>query len=281
MRRLVSSSVPVSLPLFADRVEPLAPLFRWVGGKRWLAPLFAERGWIPRQGMRWIEPFFGGGAMALALVPPGGEVQASDQNRSLVKLWTLVQAGVFPQPPYKTDEAGYLVLRDRLNTRLSEREASEEEGELFFRVLVNGWKGLWRVNGQGRFNVPFGEASQPKNEPIFDFDRVSRRIRGWSFATRDVFDALADLRPTDFVYVDPPYIKTFAAYTKEGFGPKEHLRLLDALADHQGSVVISNAPCAEWEVEAKRRGFAVERLDKKSRLVKTTEPNEVLAYKGC
>ncbi|WP_407942634.1 DNA adenine methylase [Meiothermus luteus] len=50
--------------------QPLfAPPLKWAGGKRWLAPLIRERFWEKHSGRRLVEPFVGGMAVALSLLP--------------------------------------------------------------------------------------------------------------------------------------------------------------------------------------------------------------------
>lgn len=270
-----------SLPLFVSPPPALSPLFRWVGGKRWLVRLFAERGWIPRPGSRFVEPFAGSCAMALGLAGEGVEVWANDSNRSLVQFFRSLAAGRFPQAPYLVDEAGYAALRDRLNALLACEEVCEEEGHLFFRVLQNSWKGLWRVSQKGRYNVPFGKESQPTRPPMPPFAEVQSRIKGWTFTCGPFTTPLHQATASDFLYLDPPYVGTFSSYTKAPFGLAEHRLLLRLASEHRGSVVISNAPCEELEREGRALGFFVERLDKKSRLVSnsSTKPNEVLYSK--
>src|SRR4051812_24601907 len=48
--------------------EQLAPLIRWPGGKRWLAPRLIPLA-TPEPGARYFEPFFGGGALFFAMRP--------------------------------------------------------------------------------------------------------------------------------------------------------------------------------------------------------------------
>lgn len=60
--------------------RPLAPIFRWAGGKRWLVPEILRR--IPSSYGRYYEPFVGGGALFFALRPKLADL--ADLNPELV-----------------------------------------------------------------------------------------------------------------------------------------------------------------------------------------------------
>ncbi|MGB5631283.1 MAG: DNA adenine methylase, partial [Waterburya sp.] len=49
--------------------EILTPPLKWAGGKRWLTPIIEEI-WDKREYNRLIEPFVGGMAISLGLMPP-------------------------------------------------------------------------------------------------------------------------------------------------------------------------------------------------------------------
>src|SRR5690606_32331042 len=98
-----------------------------------------------------------------------------------------------------------------------------------------GYNGLYRVNRQGRFNVPFGRYDNPKicNEPRLRAASEVLRARGISIKVAD-FEALSErARPGDAVYFDPPYVPltktaSFTGYHSEAFGAEEHRRLAAA-----------------------------------------------------
>jgi len=96
------------------------------------------------------------------------------------------------------------------------------------------YNGLYRVNKQGLFNVPFGNNPRAvvcDREGILSASRALRRATVY----HGTFDrSLADgrVQAGDFVYLDPPYqplSKTarFTAYTDRDFQMKDHARLAD------------------------------------------------------
>src|SRR5204863_6070064 len=87
-----------------------------------------------------------------------------------------------------------------------------------------GYNGLYRVNRQGRFNVPFGRYDKPKicNEPRLRAAADALRSRGVSIKVADFEVLTAAAEPGDAVYFDPPYVPltktaSFTGYHSESF----------------------------------------------------------------
>ena len=66
------------------------PILKWAGGKTQLLPELLSR--IPRHFTRYVEPFFGGGALFFALQPDRALI--SDSNPELVNLYRQVAVDV-------------------------------------------------------------------------------------------------------------------------------------------------------------------------------------------
>jgi DNA adenine methylase len=84
--------------------------------------------------------------------------------------------------------------------------------------------------------VPFGR-HQSINYAR-DFGPCRALFAGWEFKCGD-FGGLR-LRPTDFVYADPPYDVEFTTYSAGGFSWEDQKRAALWLAAHPGPVVLSN-----------------------------------------
>jgi Site-specific DNA methylase len=69
------------------------------------------------------------------------------------------------------------------------------------------YNGLFRVNSQGQFNVPFGRYKNPN----FLDDAVLRAVNKYlnsndiTLLNQDFAEAVKDAKRGDFVYFDPPY----------------------------------------------------------------------------
>jgi DNA adenine methylase len=109
-------------------------------------------------------------------------------------------------------------------------EASIRHVAFFFLLNRTCFNGLYRVNRDGGFNVPFGGYTNPK---IFD----AENIRAASLALQlahivhgDFSNCLSFVDAQTFVYCDPPYrpltkTSSFNSYASEGFDDDDQARL--------------------------------------------------------
>ena len=113
------------------------------------------------------------------------------------------------------------------------------------------YNGLFRVNSQGQFNVPFGDYKKPA---IAD-PAIIRAIKKYfdsadiTFRSEDFERVVEDARQGDFVYFDPPYdpvsdTSSFTGYNLNGFNRDEHQRLksvCDRLTRRGVKLIVSNS----------------------------------------
>jgi DNA adenine methylase len=93
-----------------------------------------------------------------------------------------------------------------------------------------GFRGLWRVNRKGNFNVPYGEYDRPYYNRT-TLLQASVALQSAEITHRDFGVALAQAQSGDWVYLDPPYIPLggwadFRRYTPEQFGGEDDQRRL-------------------------------------------------------
>ena len=75
-----------------NTVQPtLKPPLKWAGGKRWLVPYLREY-WTPHSHRRLVEPFCGGLAVTLGLMPDSALL--NDINRHLINFFRWVSKGL-------------------------------------------------------------------------------------------------------------------------------------------------------------------------------------------
>jgi DNA adenine methylase len=215
-------------------VEPLKPPLKWAGGKRWLVPYLREY-WSPFSDRRLVEPFCGGLAVALGLLPD--KAILNDLNPHLIHFYQCLKRGIQISAPLENKEEAFYAGRKRFNEllRINHGHSAEAAG-LFYYLNRTGFNGLCRFNKKGEFNVPFGEYNRINYTR--DFTAYAQVFKRWEFTNMD-FEKLP-LKPTDFVYADPPYDVQFRQYSKEGFGFEEQERTAKWLAKHEGPVVLSN-----------------------------------------
>ncbi|MSU66353.1 MAG: Dam family site-specific DNA-(adenine-N6)-methyltransferase [Opitutus sp.] len=232
---------------YAAGVLSQRPFLKWAGGKTKLVPAIRE--FVPPGAARLIEPFVGGGAVALNLPLPAAIL--ADANEDLISVYRELQRGgekyiaqcaaLFT--PSANTAAVYYARRAEFNmTPNRGRKAC-----LFVYLNRHGYNGLCRYNARGGFNVPFGRYKAPRL-PRDALRSFHARLQTCELRHADFRDVLAEAREGDFVYCDPPYVPAsatanFTAYAKGGFGPPEQAALAAGCRDaaHRGAtVVVSN-----------------------------------------
>lgn len=227
------------------------PFVKWAGGKRWLAPTLSPMITAHLQNnpqARYIEPFLGGGAIALSLDRP--RALLSDLCAPLINVYRWVKST--PESVLRelaavvargTDEATYYKIR---------RAYIEEKGSLlraarFLYLNHTCFNGLMRTNSQGQFNVPYGFRTKPSFPQIKNLTAVKNTLVAALVYAADFREALGRARPGDLVYADSPYDGTYEGYTGSGFSETDQADLANALrrlADRGVVVLATNADTA-------------------------------------
>mgnify|MGYP002780865092 CR=1 FL=1 len=143
------------------------PIVKWAGGKSRLVPQLLAR--VPPEVGTYVEPFAGGAALFFALqasVSLGtrrvNRFVLCDRNEELMATYRAVQreveAVIAALGAYRYDRDLFYEVRARDTRGASDVERA---ARLLFlnRTCFNG---LWRVNADGRFNVPFGRYKNPR-----------------------------------------------------------------------------------------------------------------------
>jgi DNA adenine methylase len=257
--------------------EVLRPPLKWAGGKRWLVPHVAPL-WQRFRGRRLVEPFCGGLAVALGLMP--ARAWLSDINPHVVNFYRWLKRGLKVGLVMRNDTVLFYRHRERFNRLVANGAGdSAEAAALFYYLNRTGYNGLCRFNRKGEFNVPFGRYHRINY--VNDFSTYRTAFKHWNFSAVD-FEAL-ELEPSDFIYADPPYDVEFTQYSKEGFGWDEQVRLAEFLARHRGPVVLSNQATPRILRLYRKLGFAITCLFGPRMISCTgnrTPAPEVLATKG-
>lgn len=236
------------------------PPLKWAGGKRWQVPHLRPL-WEPHRHRRLVEPFCGGLAVALGLLPERAAL--NDANPHLINFYRWLQRGLRVSLPMENQEAVFYEYRARFNALLAAGKSKTAEAALLFYYLNRtGYNGLCRFNSSGEFNVPFGRYVSIGY--VTDFSEYREAFEGWTFTTGDVEDVALDR--TDFVYADPPYDVEFTQYSKGGFSWEDQERTAIALARHRGPVVLVNQATERVERLLRRLGFQVGFLDAPRRI---------------
>ncbi len=201
------------------------PFIKWAGGKQALLaqilPLF------PSDFECYYEPFVGGGSVFFALNHSRAFV--NDENGWLIDTYQALRdnfkavARELDKLPNTKED--FLRVREVDPSSLS----VEKRAASFIFLNKTCFRGLFRVNKKGQFNVPYGEY-QRRYYSIENLAAVSKALKQVKFSTGDFEDCLVDVTRNDFVYFDPPYYKVggfsdFNRYTAGQFREPQHLRL--------------------------------------------------------
>ena len=214
-------------------MAPKPPL-KWAGGKRWQVPHLVDY-WERNRDSRLVEPFCGGLAVTLGLMPE--RALLNDINPHVINFYRQLKMGLVITTPMSKTESKYYAARARFNRLVAAGDGNTAKAaSLFYYLNRTGYNGLCRFNSRGGYNVPFGQYATINYKR--DFLEYKSVLANWEFTNTD-FDAMP-LKPGDFVYADPPYDVEFTSYSKGGFNWSEQERAANWLAKHNGPVVLSN-----------------------------------------
>lgn len=270
----IAANRPIDYPITQSPDSPIRPLLKWAGGKRQLLPQL--RRFYPRSFNRYIEPFFGSGAVFFDLYAAAQlrdrEIVLIDSNADLIGCYETVRDAP-DQVARELDDlaiahardgrALYYVVRDGRFNPLRD-QLRQADGRIAYTpplaamlIYLNrtGFNGLFRVNARGAFNVPAGRYERPK---IADRDKLLRVAEALSGPRVRLlcgsFEAALDIAGRgDFLYFDPPYAPvsrtaSFTAYTPLRFDRAKQERLQQvviALARRGCHVLLSNSTADE------------------------------------
>jgi DNA adenine methylase len=276
------------------------PFLKWAGGKRQLLNQFL--GMYPpalKTGAikNYYEPFLGSGAVFFDIA---GRYQIEnahlfDINSALVMCYQVIQSDLAKLLEILYNhEKKYLALNkeQRLAYFYEQRQQFNQQGfetsllksqgkriasaaQLIFlnRTCYNG---LFRVNSKGEFNTPAGDYTKPVICDSKNLTAVSKVLDKATIQQADFREALNNIRPSSFVYLDPPYrplskTASFTAYSKSIFQDEEQAQLaaLYRKLDKKGALLmLSNSDTADKFFDKLYRGFIIKRVPAR-RLINT------------
>lgn len=256
---MITNHTPWQLLLNFEGVEegfsiiPKAvPFLKWAGGKRKLVDIIIAAA-LPSF-KRYLEPFVGGGAVALALgYQP---MLLNDSNTELMNTYRVVcddlenLLALLDEHQKMHSETYFYAVRAQNPTALSPCEQAAR----FIYLNKTCFNGLYRVNKYGQFNVPYGRYTNPI---LYDRDTIfaaSQVLRGAALYAEDYCTFLKEhAQSGDFIYLDPPYMpisqfSDFKRYTKEQFREDDQRKLAQVYNDliELGAYPILSNSCSEF-----------------------------------
>jgi DNA adenine methylase len=233
----------------------LRPFLKWAGGKRQLLPILRE--YIPKNfgSTTYFEPFVGAGAFLFDLQPKKAFI--NDANKELINCYQTIK-----NKPNELLELTREYQKDISKERFYElRELDRKSDfnslsdvERAARIIYLNktcFNGLFRVNSQGQFNVPYGDNKNPIVADEVVIGAVSKYLNenNIQITNQDFEESVSNAKKGNFIYFDPPYdpisdSSSFTGYDLSGFGKNEQRRLrnlCDRLVKRGCKVLLSNS----------------------------------------
>jgi DNA adenine methylase len=227
------------------------PFLKWAGGKRQLLPEI--RKYIPKKINTYYEPFLGAGAVLFDIQPKKAVI--NDVNTELINTYIAIRDHVDELindlKKHKNEKEYFYAIRD-LDRKEEFKELSlVEKASRIIYLNKTCFNGLFRVNSQGHFNVPFGKYKNPQivNEIVLRAVHNYLNSNDITILNVDFEKAVENAKKGDFIYFDPPYdpvsdTSSFTGYSLYGFDKDDQIRLRDLFVelDKRGcKVLLSNS----------------------------------------
>lgn len=226
----------------------MKPMIKYRGGKSKEIPYIVWH--IPRFSGRYVEPFFGGGALFFHLEPRKAII--NDINSKLMGFYRGVRDD-YAHLRKELDEIGNIYIRYRKEFEDLKKENPNERVEdkneilyyklrdmfnnlvpkkysdalLYYYINKTAYSGMIRYNTRGEFNVPFGRYAHLNTNLVTQSHSLLLQ-RAEIFNT-DYSEIFNKCKSDDFVFLDPPYDCIFSDYGneiyKEGFNEDSHRKL--------------------------------------------------------
>lgn len=228
----------------------MRPPLRWLGGKYRVRRLLGRLSEMVVTD-RLIDPFLGGGSTLHIF---GSPFVAGDSNSELINFHRvcverpkeLLQSTL----SIPDDSSSYYRVRGLSPSTPFDRAVR------FFYLNRTSYGGMYRVNQEGTFNVPYGGGGRLNvsllTASMFEHARV---LANGVLHENDFEKVIAYATSNDLLFADPPYsapnVDTFNRYAIKPFANRDHRRLSALLVKKasEGAAVIATLPASAQVLE--------------------------------
>ncbi len=245
-------------------LSQISPYVKWVGGKRQMIDELISL--VPKHYNNYIEPFFGGGALFFYLQPKDAII--NDLNSEITNSMYVIKTkydsliSLLDEFTSKHNETFYYEIRnENSNDKLI-------KAARFIYLNKAGFNGMYRVNKNNQFNVPFGKKEKINLYNVDNLSKINKLLNNNNIKifNKSYKDILENVQPNDFVFLDPPYDtdkNEFTSYTNLGFNRKNQEELA-CLLDHLSAKGI------RWILTNNATDFIIKRYKKyNQKIIKT------------
>ena len=311
------------------------PIIKWSGRKTYLTNEIQNfiKDKYKIQNFSYHEPFFGSGAVYFNLTTSlNSQIENAYLNDSIPELIifykTLQETNIDTfyenliqeekvysrKRSYDSKSEVYTKWKNQFNTLIKSEKIKTlnkkeriEVAKLFLLLNQACFNGVYRKNNKGEFNVPHGRTTSKDGikdnrisiPTLTHLKEVASSIPKdtTSFTSLDYKDALKQVKPGDFVYLDPPYYDSVNYYDQKTFTTAHHEELRDEmtrLIKLGAHVVMSNSKSPECKKLYKSKYTSIKEIpvtrtmqrkkekkgvkykeDKKEFLITSTRPLQV------
>lgn len=211
----------------------LKPALKWIGGKTQLLSTIVPL--LPDNYNTYCEPFVGGGALLFHVQPHTAII--NDINTEIITAYNVIKYDVenliVELKTFKNESDFYYWVRswDRDTDAYNNISDIKKAARILY-LNKTCFNGLYRVNNQGKYNVPFGKYKNPNivNEVVLRHISEYFNKCDITILNADYTKVLESLPRDSFVYLDPPYdplTKTanFTKYSSNGFSQDDQIEL--------------------------------------------------------
>ncbi|MBV7270536.1 DNA adenine methylase [Winogradskyella luteola] len=196
---------------------------------------------------RWVEPFMGTGVVAFNIRPK--KALLCDSNPHLISFYKAVQNKEITSSIVRNflNEEGQKLLETEGEYYYTVRNRFNERGNpLDFLFLSRScFNGMMRFNKKGGFNVPFCKKPNRFAQALVtkitnQVENISKIIEHgeYEFKHQDFKKTLSELKSSDCVYSDPPYIGRHVDYF-DSWTEEEEILLNNGLEESNCNFILS------------------------------------------
>lgn len=196
---------------------------------------------------RWVEPFMGTGVVAFNIRPKNALL--CDSNPHLINFYIAVQKKEITSGLVKKHltKEGVKLLSSEGEYYYEVRNRFNKDGNpLDFLFLSRScFNGMMRFNKKGGFNVPFCRKPSRFAQALVtkisnQVDNISQIIESgnYTFVNQDFKQTLKEIKPTDLVYSDPPYLGRHVDYF-DSWTEEEEILLNHGLEGSKAKFILS------------------------------------------
>lgn len=228
-----------------NKSKNIKPFLRWAGGKRWLINHIEAVQNIKIN--NYFEPFLGGGSVYFN-INNFQNAYLSDLNHDLIDTYNCikndVQTVIAKLSTYNNNEEEYYKTRELTYNDEYDRAAQ------FIYLNKTSFNGIYRVNREGKFNVPYGFRN--KDLDLVEAENlilVSEKLQTATISCQDFSKIENQITKGDLIFLDPPYTVAhenngFIQYNQKIFSIEDQERLsklVEAIKQKEAYYILTNA----------------------------------------